>query len=137
MYHANCRICGCSVYTEKHVWRPACDTCSPKKKLLKLAKKRQKDKDRKDKQDRKVIKLLLSRSKRFGLVSVRRKFKKISVNQCSICGGKFDWCNLDLHHILPMSKGGANNLANLSLLCKDCHSKQHPKLSKKLFRWVV
>ena len=31
---------------------------------------------------------------------------------------------LEVHHIVRVSRGGRNNLSNLTLLCHDCHKKQ-------------
>ena len=33
----------------------------------------------------------------------------------------------EVHHILPLSRGGTNNEDNLMSLCKSCHSKIHAK----------
>ena len=43
---------------------------------------------------------------------------------------KCDSCNkitdsIEVHHIVPRSKGGGNNKGNLINLCIDCHSKVH------------
>ena len=32
--------------------------------------------------------------------------------------------NLEVHHIVPVSKGGTNAMNNLITLCHKCHSKQ-------------
>lgn len=40
-------------------------------------------------------------------------------------------CNLrgvfyrEVHHILPLSRGGSNRLSNLISLCTDCHELMH------------
>jgi HNH endonuclease len=39
-------------------------------------------------------------------------------NQCNECGS---WQNLEIDHILPLWKGGANVAANVWILCKTCH----------------
>ena len=40
-------------------------------------------------------------------------------------GGRCWWCghreNLELHHIIPLSKGGPDSVHNLSVLCSWCH----------------
>jgi hypothetical protein len=41
---------------------------------------------------------------------------------CSQCGGSL---HIHLHHIIPLSKGGSNNISNLKLLCGKCHSATH------------
>ena len=43
-------------------------------------------------------------------------------NFCSKCGSQ---PYLHVHHIKPLSKGGSNELSNLKLLCKKCHSNEH------------
>lgn len=43
--------------------------------------------------------------------------------QCAKCGSKE---SLQIHHILPLSEGGQNNIDNLILLCHSCHQKEHP-----------
>lgn len=34
----------------------------------------------------------------------------------------------DVHHVIPLSKGGVTALRNLILLCDDCHSLRHRHL---------
>jgi len=50
-------------------------------------------------------------------------------NACQDCGSKE---NLEVHHVLPISQGGINELSNLKLVCHDCHLENykdihHPK----------
>ena len=48
---------------------------------------------------------------------------------CGNCGSK-----LNAHHLIPLSKGGKNELANLVCVCDQCHSILHHnnlKLEKK------
>ncbi|WP_172119290.1 HNH endonuclease [Actinomyces faecalis] len=33
----------------------------------------------------------------------------------------------EVHHILPLSKGGSHDFTNLRALCKSCHSRQSAK----------
>lgn len=35
---------------------------------------------------------------------------------------------IEVHHIVPLSKGGKTTMANLILLCKDCHDRRHNHL---------
>ena len=46
--------------------------------------------------------------------------------QCKLCSRKKD--ELHVHHIIPLSKYGTNDLNNLILLCRKCHIRIHPKL---------
>ncbi len=41
---------------------------------------------------------------------------------CEDCGNEGP---LQIHHKIPVSKGGLNNLSNLKLLCYNCHQKYH------------
>lgn len=43
--------------------------------------------------------------------------------KCQCCGKKD--CRLEVHHLLPRSKGGSDKLANLITLCSDCHHLAH------------
>jgi len=38
---------------------------------------------------------------------------------------------LDVHHIIPITKGGKNWLSNLISLCRSCHERVHPWLGVK------
>jgi 5-methylcytosine-specific restriction endonuclease McrA len=58
---------------------------------------------------------VLTPSKRATLV------QKYSKGRCSYCKKKFDYLNLDVHHIKERSKGGSNKLTNLTILCAGCH----------------
>ena len=42
--------------------------------------------------------------------------------QCSLCG-----CTryLQIHHFIPLGKGGKNNAHNMIALCSDCHALVH------------
>ena len=39
-------------------------------------------------------------------------------DECAICGSKE---NLEVHHIVPISKGGTNEVENLAILCRKCN----------------
>lgn len=38
---------------------------------------------------------------------------------------------LEVHHILPVSKGGGDEQQNLITLCKKCHKKRHKDMKEK------
>ena len=44
---------------------------------------------------------------------------------CGQCG-----IPLDVHHIIPVSRGGNNWLNNLLSLCRECHTRIHPWLDE-------
>ena len=35
---------------------------------------------------------------------------------------------LEVHHIVPVAKGGGDEPENLVTLCKECHKKRHKEL---------
>ena len=58
----------------------------------------------------------------------KRLFKKRG-RICEICG--YDGY-LELHHIIPVSKGGQKTLdKNLIILCEKCHADAHGYIKKK------
>lgn len=44
-----------------------------------------------------------------------------SKHQCSICQAK----TVEVHHIIPVSEGGTNDLENLMAACPNCHTNFH------------
>lgn len=45
--------------------------------------------------------------------------------KCGAKGGNYGNKSLHVHHIIPKSKGGDDEVDNLISLCKDCHESQH------------
>jgi len=45
-------------------------------------------------------------------------------NTCYICGKQFNSKDLEVDHIMPLSKGGSNSYHNLKTLCKECNRKK-------------
>ena len=46
---------------------------------------------------------------------------------CIQCGSSED---LEVHHFVPLSRGGRTELSNLGLLCENCHKLRHRHLSR-------
>lgn len=67
--------------------------------------------------------------KRNELFNERRKGDVKRLKACSTCGSKKD---IELHHIIPLAKGGNNEYYNLIYLCHDCHRKLHSYIYAKL-----
>ena len=40
----------------------------------------------------------------------------------------------EVHHIIPLSKGGTNKYSNLMSLCQSCHTKTHMELGDRQIR---
>ncbi len=48
--------------------------------------------------------------------------KKISEGICHYCGGKFDFKNMTMDHIVPISRGGKSAKGNIVPSCKKCNT---------------
>jgi 5-methylcytosine-specific restriction endonuclease McrA len=53
---------------------------------------------------------------------------------CRNCGS---WDDLTIDHIIPLTKGGTNDVDNLQTLCRKCNQKKGTKsnFNKKEFYW--
>lgn len=51
--------------------------------------------------------------------------------RCERCGDA--GVPLDVHHIISLSKGGTNDIDNLQVLCRKCHSEEHPWMVSKRY----
>ena len=66
----------------------------------------------KDKRDR-------YRAKRYArLRNAPAKMERLGVKQCKVCSSS---SNLTIDHIIPISRGGKNNIENLQILCNTCN----------------
>lgn len=50
-------------------------------------------------------------------------------NKCTKCGRTI---GLEVHHIVPIIKGGTNSIENLEVLCDICHREVHYKTRSEL-----
>jgi 5-methylcytosine-specific restriction endonuclease McrA len=46
-------------------------------------------------------------------------------HRCGNCGSTHE---LHVHHIVPLSLGGTNEMGNLRTLCRSCHERLHPHM---------
>lgn len=84
---------------------------------------------------RKDYQELLAKS---GLGDSRRIGRKKLLEVYRLGGKSTDWCELcgeggltlDIHHTLPLSEGGNNELSNLKLLCPNCHRRMHDEMRR-------
>ncbi len=69
-------------------------------------------------------------------VPVRKWYgEKLYVGQdgiCRKCKEHEKYKAMDVDHIIPISKGGTNNIDNLQLLCRQCNAKKGNKVGKLL-----
>jgi len=63
-------------------------------------------------------------------IKVMKKYN-FTCQKCKWKPGKLDDIDiLRVHHKIPQSQGGSNELKNLIVLCKDCHNLIHKDLKK-------
>lgn len=53
---------------------------------------------------------------------VIKRVRRRDGNQCTRCGAR---TNLRVHHRIRVADGGTDDLTNLTLLCHDCHEREH------------
>jgi 5-methylcytosine-specific restriction protein A len=44
--------------------------------------------------------------------------------QCQSCGKIYLETNLNIDHIIPLARGGSNDISNLQTLCQTCNQKK-------------
>lgn len=69
--------------------------------------------------------------------AVRQKVLRRDNFRCVSCGVELRSVEADIHHLLPRSIGGTNELSNLVTLCDGCHAAHHPTLQGGLARRVL
>lgn len=55
--------------------------------------------------------------------------------RCMNCHRSGEEVTLDVHHIVPRSRGGSHRLSNLVLLCRQCHGAIHKDKMAPRVRW--
>ena len=45
--------------------------------------------------------------------------------RCRECGASKDETSLEIDHIVPVAKGGTNDIDNLQTLCRECNRMKH------------
>ncbi len=62
---------------------------------------------------------------------LRRRVYARDGYRCNNCGAV--GTEVHAHHIVPLSKGGANQLTNLTTLCTACHTLIHPHMQEPTY----
>ena len=66
---------------------------------------------------------------RYGRQPIPRKLRhevfKRDGYRCRECGASKDDTSLEIDHIVPVAKGGTNDIDNLQTLCRECNSMKH------------
>lgn len=55
---------------------------------------------------------------------------------CAICGKPVKFKELTVDHILPLSRGGTNNMDNLQLACKECNLTKNRLTMEQFFNKI-
>ena len=55
------------------------------------------------------------------------KIRKREQGKCFFCGAPAT----EVHHIIPLSRGGTNSPLNMVLVCHRCHELRHRHLKRK------
>jgi len=63
--------------------------------------------------------------------SVSAEVRKRDNNKCVQCDGSG---KIEVHHIVPISRGGVTTLSNLISLCETCHAKRHSHMFTRLVK---
>ncbi|MBU0461565.1 MAG: HNH endonuclease [Nanoarchaeota archaeon] len=50
------------------------------------------------------------------------KVRKVTKGVCPLCGKKVGLEKMSVDHIIPLSKGGTNEISNIRAICKNCNS---------------
>ncbi|TGV80247.1 HNH endonuclease, partial [Mesorhizobium sp. M00.F.Ca.ET.149.01.1.1] len=58
--------------------------------------------------------------------TIRQQVLKRDGYRCVSCGIELKSASADIHHLLPRSMGGTDELSNLITLCDGCHARHHP-----------
>lgn len=61
--------------------------------------------------------------KRKPISSITKK-RVLSIGKCAYCGSTK---NLTIDHIIPICRGGSDDIKNLQCLCRDCNRKKGPE----------
>lgn len=72
-----------------------------------------------------------------GWGEIRRQVLERDKFHCLSCGIAVTSAEADVHHLLPRSMGGTDDLSNLVTLCDGCHASHHPTLAGRLARRVI
>jgi len=54
--------------------------------------------------------------------------------QCQSCGQKLNETTLSIDHIIPLAKGGSNDISNLQTLCLKCNQEKKAKIDNRFLR---
>jgi len=57
---------------------------------------------------------------------------KQEVGECQNCRKSRSEVQLNVHHVVPVSRGGSHARENLCVLCSQCHAAAHPEKTNEM-----
>lgn len=63
---------------------------------------------------------------------IRKEVYRKSDGKCLLCGKFIDYDDFTVDHIVPLAKGGTNDISNLQCTCKRCNSIKQDILPEEL-----
>jgi len=66
--------------------------------------------------------------------SVKQYIYERDKHQCQSCGQTQAETKLNIDHIIPLVKGGSNDMSNLQTLCQTCNQKKKHDLDPRFNR---
>ncbi|BAY83208.1 HNH endonuclease [Calothrix parasitica NIES-267] len=77
----------------------------------------------------------MSRTPRISIPSAVRKYVfERNKYQCQNCGKRYEETSLTIDHIIPLSRGGSNDISNLQTLCFSCNCKKSDNIDNRFRR---
>ncbi|MGB6294665.1 MAG: HNH endonuclease [Rivularia sp. (in: cyanobacteria)] len=77
----------------------------------------------------------MSKTPRISIPSAVRKYVfERNKYQCQSCGKQYGETSLTIDHIIPLARGGSNDISNLQTLCFTCNRKKTDKLDNRFRR---
>jgi len=69
------------------------------------------------------------------LPEVRRYVFERDRYQCQSCGKNHLETSLTIDHIIPLARGGQNDISNLQTLCRTCNQQKYSHLDSRFRRY--
>jgi 5-methylcytosine-specific restriction enzyme A len=66
---------------------------------------------------------------------VRKYVFERDLHHCQSCGKTATEANLNVDHIIPLARGGKNDLSNLQTLCSTCNQRKRDRLDPRFKRY--
>lgn len=62
---------------------------------------------------------------------------KLQKGICYLCAGKFDFKDMELDHVIPISRWGMHEKSNCKMACKHCNRSKGAKLPEEMIYQMV